>query len=145
MSNELSKTYEPKDVESKWYKVWQDGKYFAPKAGKAGKSYCIIMPPPNVTGILHAGHALDITTQDTLIRFKRMKGYEALFLPGMDHAGISTQAKVEAKLWDEQKKTKHDVSREEFLKMSWEWKEEFGGNITNQQKVMGASCDWDYF
>ena len=145
MSNELSKTYEPKDVESKWYKVWQDGKYFAPKAGKTGKSYCIIMPPPNVTGILHAGHALDITTQDTLIRFKRMKGYEALFLPGMDHAGISTQAKVEAKLWDEQKKTKHDVSREEFLKMSWEWKEEFGGNITNQQKVMGASCDWDYF
>ncbi len=144
MSDELSKTYEPKEVESKWYKTWEDGKYFAPKKGKTGKSYCIIMPPPNVTGILHAGHALDITTQDALIRFKRMKGYESLFLPGMDHAGISTQAKVEAKLWDEQKKTKDDLSREDFLKMTWDWKDEFGGNIANQQKVMGASCDWDY-
>ena len=93
-TNELPTTYSPKDCESKWYTVWESGKYFKPKKGKANKAYCIIVPPPNVTGRLHAGHALDITTQDTLIRFKRMKGYETLFLPGLDHAGISTQSVV---------------------------------------------------
>ena len=141
---DLPKTYSSGDVEKKWYQKWEDEKYFAPKAGKTGESFCVIMPPPNVTGILHAGHALDITTQDALIRFKRMKGYETLFLPGMDHAGIATQSKVEELIWNEEKKTKHDYSREDFLKKIWEWKEQYGGVIANQQRVMGASCDWDY-
>ncbi|MFG1483053.1 valine--tRNA ligase [Halobacteriovorax sp. HFRX-2_2] len=142
--DELPKTYSSNDVEKKWYQKWENEKYFTPKAGKTGESFCVIMPPPNVTGILHAGHALDITTQDALIRFKRMKGYETLFLPGMDHAGIATQSKVEELIWNEEKKTKHDYSREDFLKKIWEWKEQYGGVIANQQRVMGASCDWDY-
>lgn len=141
---ELSTTYSSKEVEPKWYKTWEQGKYFKPKKGKAQKSFCIIVPPPNVTGRLHAGHALDITTQDSLIRFKRMKGYETLFLPGLDHAGIATQSVVEKKVWEEEKKTRHDFSREDFLKKIWSWKEQYGGFILEQQKAMGASCDWDY-
>ncbi|MGB0453518.1 MAG: valine--tRNA ligase [Bacteriovoracaceae bacterium] len=145
MTQEISKTFESKSVESKWYETWEKGKYFKPKAGKKGKDpYCIIMPPPNVTGILHAGHALDVSTQDALIRFKRMKGHESLFLPGMDHAGIATQSVVEKMIWDQEKKTKHDVGREKFLERVWEWKEKHGGIIQSQQKVMGASPDWDY-
>ncbi len=144
MTQELSTTYAPNEVENKWYKTWNDGKYFAPKKGKVDEGFCIIMPPPNVTGKLHAGHALDITTQDALIRFKRMKGYETLFLPGMDHAGIATQSKVEELVWNESKKKKHDFTREEFLEKIWAWKEEYGGFIAEQQRVMGASCDWDY-
>ncbi|WP_127717702.1 valine--tRNA ligase [Halobacteriovorax sp. HLS] len=142
--NEISTTFSPKDVESKWYKTWEDGKYFKPRKGKANEAYCIIMPPPNVTGILHAGHALDVTTQDTLIRWKRMKGYEALWLPGMDHAGIATQSVVEKQLQKEEGKNRHDFSREEFLEKIWQWKDEKGGIIANQQKVLGASPDWDY-
>jgi len=145
MAKELDKTYSPKDVEKKWYKIWEDGKYFKPKPGKANKAYTIIMPPPNVTGKLHAGHALDITTQDAIIRFKRMKGFETLFLPGMDHAGISTQSVVEKMIFEKEGKTKHDFTREEFLAKIWEWKEEYGGIILNQQRKMGASPDWDYF
>jgi len=144
MTQELPKTYAPEEVEKKWYKTWDEGKYFAPKKGKVDEGFCIIMPPPNVTGKLHAGHALDITTQDALIRFKRMKGYETLFLPGMDHAGIATQSKVEELVWNESKKTRHDFTREEFLEKIWAWKEEYGGFIAKQQRVMGASCDWDY-
>ncbi len=102
------------------------------------------MPPPNVTGKLHMGHALDATTQDTLIRYKRMKGFETLWIPGSDHAGISTQAVVEKLIWKEEKKNRHDLGREEFLKRIWAWKEEFGAEIVNQQKKMGVSCDWDY-
>ncbi len=143
-SGELSTTYAPKEVEEKWYSCWQEGKYFKPRAGKQKKSYCIIMPPPNVTGILHAGHALDVTTQDALIRFKRMKGFEALWLPGMDHAGISTQSVVEKMIFDEEGKTRHDLKREEFLEKIWKWKDEYGGRIVNQQKKLGASPDWDY-
>ena len=142
--NELPITYSPKDCETKWYKTWEDGKYFKPKKGKTNKAYCIIVPPPNVTGKLHAGHALDLTTQDTLIRFKRMKGYETLFLPGLDHAGIATQSVVEKMVWEQEKKTRRDFTREEFLKKIWTWKEEFGNTILDQQKAMGASCDWDY-
>nr|MBP9681407.1 valine--tRNA ligase [Bacteriovorax sp.] len=144
MSTELSTTYSPKETESKWYKAWEQGKYFKPKKGKANKAYCIIVPPPNVTGKLHAGHALDITTQDSLIRFKRMKGYETLFLPGLDHAGISTQSVVEKMVWEEEKKTRRDFSREEFLEKIWSWKEQYGNFILDQQRAMGASCDWDY-
>ncbi|OUR98940.1 valine--tRNA ligase [Halobacteriovorax marinus] len=142
--NNISTTYSPNDVEAKWYKTWEDGKYFKPKPGKTGESYCIIMPPPNVTGILHAGHALDVTTQDTLIRWKRMKGYETLWLPGMDHAGIATQSVVEKKVQKEEGKTRNDYTREEFLEKIWKWKEEYGGIIAKQQRVMGASPDWDY-
>lgn len=145
IENELSKTYEPKDVEKKWYPIWEKGKYFSPRPGKQKKAYTIIMPPPNVTGVLHMGHALDATTQDALIRFKRMKGYEALWLPGMDHAGIATQSVVEKKVWEEEKKTRHDYDRETFLKKIWEWKDKHGGVIAEQLRGLGASPDWDYF
>ena len=140
---ELPKTYDPLVAEKKWYKVWQDGGYFKPR--KAKKSYTIIMPPPNVTGKLHAGHALDITTQDSLIRYKRMKGFETLYIPGMDHAGIATQAVVERQIYREEKKTRRDLGREEFLKRVWDWKKHHGGIINEQQKKMGLSADWDYF
>jgi valyl-tRNA synthetase len=144
MSTELPTTYNSKEAESKWYSAWEKGNYFKPKKGKANKAYCIIVPPPNVTGKLHAGHALDLTTQDSLIRFKRMKGYETLFLPGLDHAGISTQSVVEKMVWEQEKKTRRDFTREEFLKKIWAWKEEYGNTILDQQRAMGASCDWDY-
>ena len=139
--SEISKTYSSEEVEKKWYKIWEEGKYFKPRPGKQGEGYCIIMPPPNVTGILHAGHALDITTQDALIRFKRMKGYEALWLPGMDHAGIATQTKVEELIFKEEGKKRGEYSREEFLEKTWKWKEQYGGIIALQQRTMGASPD----
>ncbi len=141
---ELEKTYSSQEVESKWYSIWEEQGYFKPRAGKTGKAFTIIMPPPNVTGRLHAGHALDVTTQDALIRFKRMKGYEALWLPGMDHAGIATQSVVEKMVWKQEKKTRHDYGREEFVKKIWQWKEEYGGIIYEQQRSLGASPDWDY-
>ena len=142
--NELAKTYSSKDVESKWYTLWEKGGYFKPRPGKTGEAFTIIMPPPNVTGRLHAGHALDVTTQDALIRFKRMKGYEALWLPGMDHAGIATQNVVERMVFEQEKKTRFDFSREEFVSKIWKWKEEYGGIIATQQRSLGASPDWDY-
>jgi len=141
---ELSTTYDPKSVEEKWYKTWQDQAYFKPRPGKQNKAFTIIVPPPNVTGKLHAGHALDITTQDALIRFKRMKGFETLYLPGLDHAGISTQSVVEKMCLETEKKTRREYPREEFVEKIWKWKEEFGSIILDQQKKMGASCDWDY-
>ncbi len=143
-SSELPKTYSPKEIEDKWYTIWEEGKYFKPRPGKTNQSYCIIMPPPNVTGRLHAGHALDVTTQDSLIRFKRMKGYETLWLPGMDHAGIATQNVVEKLVYEKEKKTRHDFNRDEFVKKIWQWKEEYGDIIHKQQRSMGASPDWDY-
>lgn len=142
MTQELPKTYEPKDAEQKWYSTWEKGGYFKARKGKMNEGYCIIVPPPNVTGKLHAGHALDITTQDAMIRFKRMKGYETLFQPGLDHAGIATQSKVEELVWNESKKTRRDFTREEFLEKIWAWKEQYGDFIINQQKAMGASADW---
>jgi valyl-tRNA synthetase len=143
-NEELEKTYSSQEVESKWYPIWEKEGYFKPRPGKTGEAFTIIMPPPNVTGRLHAGHALDVTTQDALIRFKRMKGYEALWLPGMDHAGIATQSVVEKMVWKEEKKTRHDYDREEFVKKIWKWKEEYGGIIYEQQRSLGASPDWDY-
>lgn len=143
-NDELAKTYSSKDVESKWYPTWEKGGYFKPRPGKTKEAFTIIMPPPNVTGRLHAGHALDVTTQDALIRFKRMKGFEALWLPGMDHAGIATQNVVERMVWEQEKKTRHDFSREEFVEKIWKWKEEYGGIIATQQRSLGASPDWDY-
>ena len=140
----IAPTYDSKAVESDWYEIWQQGNYFKPKAGKQNETYSIVMPPPNVTGKLHAGHALDVTTQDALIRYKRMKGFETLWIPGMDHAGIATQAVVEKMITEKENKTRQDYGREAFLEKVWEWKEEYGGIIAKQQRSMGASPDWDY-
>ncbi len=144
IENNLPKTFDPKAAEDKWYAKWMETASFKPKAGKQKESFTILMPPPNVTGKLHMGHALDATTQDALVRFKRMKGYETLWIPGTDHAGISTQAVVEKLIWKEEKKNRHDLGREEFTKRIWEWKEKYGSEIVNQQQKMGVSCDWDY-
>ncbi len=142
-SNDLSTKYSSKEIENKWYSFWESNGYFKPRSGKNGKSYCIIMPPPNVTGQLHMGHALDVTTQDALIRFKRMQGYKTLYLPGMDHAGIATQAVVE-KMLDEEDTSRQELGRKKFLERTWDWKEKYGGVILNQQRKLGASPDWDY-
>ena len=141
---ELSKTFSPEQVEQKWYAHWERAGAFKPRPGRTGESFCMVMPPPNVTGILHMGHALDVTTQDVLTRYKRMKGYETLWLPGMDHAGIATQSVVEKKLYDEEGKLRRDYTREEFLERVWEWKRHHGGLIQEQQRALGSSCDWDY-
>jgi valyl-tRNA synthetase len=142
---ELSKTYSPEGIENKWYDIWLKNNCFKPVKKAKSKPYTIVMPPPNVTGKLHMGHALDNSTQDALIRFKRMKGYEALWIPGTDHAGIATQAVVEKKIYKEEKKTKHDLGRDEFLKRIWAWKNEYGGHIKEQLTKLGVSCDWDYY
>jgi valyl-tRNA synthetase len=142
--NNLPKTFDPKAAEDKWYAKWLEQKSFKPRPGKQKQTFTVLMPPPNVTGKLHMGHALDATTQDALIRFKRMKGFETLWIPGTDHAGISTQAVVEKLIWKQEKKNRHDLGREEFLKRVWEWKEQYGTEIVNQQQKMGISCDWDY-
>ena len=143
MTPELPKSYGPKTVESKWYLFWEKGGYFRPHKGGGKGPYCIIMPPPNVTGRLHAGHALDLTTQDALIRFKRMQGYETVFIPGMDHAGIATQSVVEREISKREGKSRRDYSREEFIKKIWQWKEQYGGVIAKQQRLLGASAHWD--
>ena len=142
MIKELPKVYEPQQVESEIYKMWEDNGYFKPADNRNAKSFTIVMPPPNVTGQLHMGHAMDATLQDTLIRFKRMQGYNALWLPGVDHAGIATQIKVEEELRKEGL-TRYDLGREKFLERVWDWKHRFGNRIVEQQKKLGASCDWD--
>jgi len=142
MSKELAKTYDPKGIEDKIYKKWMENNYFHAKVNKEKKPFTIVMPPPNVTGQLHMGHALDNTMQDILIRFKRMQGYEALWQPGTDHAAIATEVKVIENL-KEQGIEKDEIGREEFLKHAWKWKEEYGGRITNQLKKLGASADWE--
>ena len=142
MSKELAKTYDPKGLEDRLYQKWLDSGYFHAKVNKAKKPFTIVMPPPNVTGQLHMGHALDNTMQDILIRFKRMQGYEALWQPGTDHAAIATEVKVINKL-KEQGIDKNEIGREEFLKHAWAWKEEYGGKIINQLKKLGASADWE--
>ena len=143
---EISKTYDPAGVEDRWYAIWEKEGCFKPVARDKSKTpFTILMPPPNVTGKLHMGHALDHTVQDILIRFKRMQGHETLWIPGQDHAGIATQAKVEEKIFKEQGKTKHDLGREQFLEEVWKWKKEYGDHILNQFKKLGDSCDWDYF
>jgi valyl-tRNA synthetase len=144
IQSELPKTFDPQGAEDRWYQKWLETKSFKPRKGKKNETFTVLMPPPNVTGKLHMGHALDATTQDALIRYKRMKGYETLWIPGSDHAGISTQAVVEKLIWKQEKKTRQDLGREEFLKRIWAWKEEYGSEIINQQKKIGISCDWDY-
>ena len=144
IENDLPKTFDPKATENKWYSKWLENKCFKPRAGKRKETFTVLMPPPNVTGKLHMGHALDATTQDALVRYKRMKGFETLWIPGTDHAGISTQAVVEKLIWKQEKKNRHDLGREEFLRRIWQWKELYGSEIVNQQQKMGVSCDWDY-
>jgi valyl-tRNA synthetase len=139
---EVPKAYEPQAVEAKWYQFWLDKQLFVAKADSPKPAYSIVIPPPNVTGILHLGHVLNNTIQDILARKARMEGKEVLWLPGTDHAGIATQVMVEKKIRKEEHKTRHDLGREEFLKRVWEWKEKHGGIIIDQLKKLGASCDW---
>ena len=143
MKKQLNPTYDPKDVESRTYKFWQDGGYFHAERDPEKKPYTIVIPPPNITGKLHMGHALDETLQDILIRFRRMQGYSALWLPGTDHASIATEVKIVEKIMAEEGKTKQDLGREVFLERAWDWKREYGGRIIEQLKKLGSSCDWD--
>ena len=142
IKHKLEGKYNPKEFEEKLYKNWEEKGYFKPSMDKNKKPYCIMMPPPNVTGKLHMGHALDGTIQDILIRFKRMQGYNTLWLPGSDHASISTEMKVVQKIKAEGK-TKHELGREKFLEETWDWTHLYGGTIQEQQKQLGCSCDWD--
>lgn len=142
MSKELAKAYDPKKVEDNIYKFWIEGKYFHAEVDERKKPYTIVIPPPNITGQLHMGHALDETLQDILIRFKRMQGYEALWLPGTDHASIATEAKIVESMKKEGL-SKEDIGREGFLDRAWKWKEKYGGRIIEQLKKLGSSCDWD--
>ena len=142
MKKELAKQYDPKNVEDRIYKTWLEGKYFHAKCEEGKPTYTIVIPPPNITGQLHMGHALDNTLQDILIRWKRMSGYDTLWLPGTDHASIATEAKIVEKMREEGI-TKEDLGREAFLERAWEWKKQYGGRIVEQLKKLGSSCDWD--
>ena len=143
MAKELPKVYDPKEVEGRIYAQWEQNGCFRGKADPDKKPFTIVMPPPNVTGQLHMGHAMDATMQDILIRFKRMQGYAALWVPGTDHAGIATQIKVEEELRVKEGLSRYDLGREKFLERVWDWKEKYGNRIVEQQKKLGASCDWD--
>ena len=143
MRKEMSKVYDPKDVENRIYAWWKEKGYFKPEVHPEGKAYTIVMPPPNVTGQLHMGHAFDNTLQDVLVRFKRMQGYSALWIPGMDHASIATEVKVVEKIREEEGKSKEDLGREEFLKRAWDWAITYRNRIRDQIQKIGGSCDWD--
>ena len=142
MSKELAKTYEPREVEDRIYASWISGGYFHAEIDPAKKPYTIVIPPPNITGQLHMGHALDETLQDILIRFKRMQGYNALWLPGTDHASIATEAKI-VEAMRKEGITKEEIGRDAFLERAWAWKAKFGGRIIEQLKKLGSSCDWE--
>ena len=141
MRRNTGKSYDPAPIEDKWYSQWVENGLFKADASSPRPAFSIVIPPPNVTGSLHVGHALDNTLQDILSRTKRMQGYEVLWLPGTDHAGIATQNVVERSLAKEGI-SRHDLGREEFVKKVWEWKELYGSTIINQLKKLGASCDW---
>ena len=142
MSKELAKAYEPKEVEDRIYDFWMKGKYFHAEVDPKKKPYTIVIPPPNITGQLHLGHAMDETLQDTLIRWRRMQGYSALWLPGTDHASIATEAKI-VEAMRKEGITKEEIGREKFLERAWAWKDQYGGRIVEQLKRLGSSCDWD--
>ena len=139
---DIPSKYDPKDLEDKWYDYWMQGGYFHSEVDPSRKPYTIVIPPPNVTGVLHMGHMMNNTIQDLLVRRARMKGYNACWVPGMDHASIATEAKVVARL-KEQGIKKTDLTREQFLEHAWNWTREHGGIILQQLKKLGASCDWD--
>lgn len=143
MEKNLPKNYDPKNFEDRIYKMWQEGGFFKSSINKDKKPFTIVMPPPNITGQLHMGHALDDTLQDILIRWKRMDGFEALWIPGTDHASIATEVKVVDRIKKETGLSKYEIGRDKFLEYAWSWKNEFGGKIVNQVKKLGASCDWD--
>ena len=140
--NNIPKVYDPQSFEKKWYQYWEDKKFFHAEVDKDKQAYSIVIPPPNVTGQLHMGHALDNTLQDILIRWRRMQGYNTLWMPGCDHAGIATQAKVEAALREEGT-NRYELGREKFLDRAWQWKEAYGNRIMYQLRTLGSSCDWD--
>ena len=141
MKAEISKNYNPSEIEDKWYRYWLDHKLFESKPNPAKEPFCIVIPPPNVTGVLHMGHMLNNTVQDVLVRKARMEGKEAVWVPGTDHASIATEAKVVA-LLKEQGLDKKQLGREKFLEHAFAWKEKYGGIILEQLKKLGASCDW---
>src|ERR1700749_820154 len=143
MATELPKAYDPKAAQEKWLSFWAQNGYFHSHPDFKRKPYTIGIPPPNVTGALHLGHALNNTLQDILIRWRRMQGFEALWMPGTDHAGIATQAVVERRLFEEEKKTRHDLGREGPAERIWAWKEESEKRILSKLRLMGCSCDWD--
>ncbi|MBR5926654.1 MAG: class I tRNA ligase family protein, partial [Firmicutes bacterium] len=142
MENNLAKNYDPKQFEDRIYKEWESAGAFRPEVNPEGDPYTIVMPPPNITGQLHMGHALDQSLQDVLSRFKRMQGFSMLWLPGTDHASIATEVKVVEKIRAEEGKTKEELGREEFLKRAWAWKEQYGNRINLQVRKLGSSCDW---
>ena len=142
MKKELAKTYDPKGIEDRIYQKWLDKKYFHAEVDHSKTPFTIVIPPPNITGQLHMGHALDNTMQDILIRYKRMQGYNALWQPGTDHASIATEVKIIETL-KKQGISKEDLGREGFLEKAWDWKREYGGRIISQLKKLGSSCDWD--
>ena len=142
MRKELDKTYDPAQVEKRTYQFWLDGGYFHAEVNPEKKPFTIVIPPPNITGKLHMGHALDNTIQDILIRMKRMQGYEALWMPGTDHASIATEVKIVENMRAEGI-TKDDVGRDGFLERAWDWKKNYGGTIVKQLKTLGCSCDWE--
>ncbi|HAE81222.1 MAG TPA: valine--tRNA ligase, partial [Lachnoclostridium sp.] len=139
---ELEKTYNPSEIEDRLYEKWLKGRYFHAEVNKDKKPFTIVMPPPNITGKLHMGHALDNTMQDILIRYKRMQGFEALWQPGTDHAAIATEVKVINKL-KEEGIDKQDLGRDGFLEKCWEWREEYGSTIIRQLHMLGSSADWE--
>ena len=141
MKKELNKVYDPSQVEDRIYKFWLDGNMFRADPDPEKEPYCIVMPPPNITGQLHMGHALDNTLQDILIRWKRMSGYSALWVPGTDHASIATEAKIVEQMRKEGI-TKDQLGRDGFLERAWDWKKQYGGRIVSQLKRIGSSCDW---
>src|SRR5664279_3809531 len=143
MKIELPPQYDPKSVEAAIYQTWRDAKVFHAVPDERKNRFSIVIPPPNVTGALHLGHAINGTIQDILTRYHRMKGDNTLWMPGIDHAGIATQAVVEKTIFEKEKKSRHDLGREELVRRIWEWKEQFGTRIINQLQSIGASCDWD--
>src|SRR5580704_13053140 len=142
MAIELPKIYDPKAAQEKWLTFWEEQGFFHSEPDPAKQPFTIVIPPPNVTGALHMGHALNNTLQDVLIRFRRMQGFNALWMPGTDHAGIATQAVVERLIMQQEKKTRHEIGREELVKRIWEWKDKYEARILGQLRQLGCSCDW---
>src|ERR1700722_11626509 len=143
MSGEIDRTYDPASVEAQAARVWTEEQLFVADPLAPGDPYSIVIPPPNVTGALHLGHAINNTLQDVLVRVHRMRGFNTVWIPGIDHAGIATQAVVEKQLKEKENKTRHDVGREALVERIWTWKQQYGDRILEQLKRMGASCDWD--
>ncbi|MCG8583551.1 MAG: class I tRNA ligase family protein, partial [Pirellulales bacterium] len=143
IQEDIPKQYDPTGAQSRWYPYWEDRGYFHAEPDASRKPYTIVIPPPNVTGALHLGHALNNTLQDICIRMKRMQGFATLWMPGTDHAGIATQAVVERRLLENEGKTRHDLGREALVQRIWKWKDQYEARIIGQLKQMGFSCDWE--